>query len=88
MNPSTALGWSKASIIITTRSRPHLVPRAVQSAQASGRNVEIVVVDDASSDETAEVCRGLSGINYVRVEHNQGWPGRGTLDWLRAVGNT
>ena len=62
---------SKASIIITTRNRPHLVPRAVKSAQASASNVEVVVVDDASSDETAEVCRGLSGINYVRVEHNQ-----------------
>lgn len=62
----------RASIIITTRNRPHLLPRAVQSAQTSGRDVEIVVVDDASSDQTAEVCKGLSGINYVRVEHNQG----------------
>lgn len=61
----------RASIIVTTRSRPHLVPRAVQSAQASGHAVEIVVVDDASTDETAKVCRGISGINYVRVEHNQ-----------------
>src|ERR1700686_1043308 len=61
----------KASIIITTRSRPRLLPEAVESAQASGSDVEIVVVDDASSDETAEVCRDLSGINYVRVEHNQ-----------------
>ena len=31
----------------------------------------MVVVDDASSDETAEVCKGFPGINYVRVEHNQ-----------------
>jgi glycosyltransferase involved in cell wall biosynthesis len=62
----------RASIIITTRNRPHLLPRAVRSAQASGRDVEVVVVDDASSDQTAEVCKGLSGINYVRVEHNQG----------------
>jgi glycosyltransferase involved in cell wall biosynthesis len=61
----------KASIIITTHNRPHLLPRAVESARAAGSDVEIVVVDDASSDETAEVCRNLSGINYVRVERNQ-----------------
>lgn len=62
----------KASIIITTKSRPQLLVRAVHSAQASGENVEVVVIDDASSDQTAEVCRGLAGINYVRIEHNQG----------------
>jgi glycosyltransferase involved in cell wall biosynthesis len=65
----------KASVIITTRNRPHLVARAVQSAQDSGSNVEVVVVDDASSDETASVCRGLSGINYIRVEQNRGVAG-------------
>jgi glycosyltransferase involved in cell wall biosynthesis len=61
----------KASIIITTHNRPHLLPRAVASARAAGSDVEIVVVDDASSDETAEVCQNLSSINYVRVERNQ-----------------
>jgi glycosyltransferase involved in cell wall biosynthesis len=66
---------SRTSIIITTRNRPHLVPRAVQSARASGRNLEIVVVDDASSDETAAVCQDLSDINYVRVEDNRGVAG-------------
>lgn len=60
-----------ASIIITTHNRPHLLPRAVESARASGSDVEIVVVDDASSDDTANVCARLSGINYVRVERNQ-----------------
>lgn len=65
----------KASIIITTRSRPHLLPRAVQSARAAASNVEIVVVDDASSDDTARVCQGLSGINYVRIEQNRGVAG-------------
>jgi glycosyltransferase involved in cell wall biosynthesis len=61
----------RASIIIATHSRPHLVLSAVESARASGRDVEIVVVDDASSDETASVCKNLSGISYVRVDRNQ-----------------
>ena len=61
----------KASIIITTHNRPHLLPRAVNSARASGTDIEIVVVDDASSDRTAEVCQALPNINYVRVERNQ-----------------
>src|SRR5216684_1390901 len=62
---------TKASIIITTHSRPLLLPRAVESARAAGADVEIVVVDDASTDETAEVCENLADIKYVRVEHNQ-----------------
>lgn len=48
--------------IIPTHSRPHMLPRAVESAQAAGTDVEIIVVDDASTDETAVVCRGLAGI--------------------------
>lgn len=61
----------RASIIIATHSRPHLVTNAVESARASSRDVEIVVVDDASSDETAGVCKNISGINYVRLDRNQ-----------------
>lgn len=62
----------RVSVIITTHNRPRLLPRAVESARLSGRNPEIVVVDDASTDETGEVCRSLPGIRYVRVERNRG----------------
>jgi hypothetical protein len=63
------------SVVIPTHSRPDLLPRAVESAFAAGTNVEVVVVDDASTDETAKVCQSLEGIKYVRLEQNQGVAG-------------
>jgi glycosyltransferase involved in cell wall biosynthesis len=63
------------SVIIPTHSRPHLLPLAVESALAAGTDVEVVVVDDASNDNTAEACRALKGISYIRLAHNQGVAG-------------
>ena len=62
----------RVSIIIPTFDRPQMLSRAIDSARSAGTDVEIIVVDDASSDTTAEVCRGLAGIKHVRVERNQG----------------
>lgn len=66
---------AKVSVIIPTHSRPHLLPRAVESARQAGADVEVIVVDDASTDTTAAVCRKLTGIHYIRLEHNQGVAG-------------
>ncbi|HEY9404492.1 MAG TPA: glycosyltransferase family 2 protein [Pyrinomonadaceae bacterium] len=63
------------SLIIPTHGRPQLLARAVESGKLAGRDVELVVVDDASTDSTAEVCRALKGIKYVRLEHNLGVAG-------------
>ena len=67
------------SVIIPTHARPDLLPRAVDSARQAGTDVEIIVVDDASTDETARVCQGLENIKYVRVERNQGVAGARNL---------
>jgi glycosyltransferase involved in cell wall biosynthesis len=75
-----------ASIIITTHNRPHVLPRAVESARESGKDVEIVVVDDASSDQTAEICKTLANINYVRVERNQGVAGARNIGLVASSG--
>lgn len=76
---------SKVTVIIATHSRPHLLPRAVQSAQRAGSDVEVIVVDDASSDATAEVCRSLPGIRWIRAERNQRVAGARNLGILAST---
>jgi glycosyltransferase involved in cell wall biosynthesis len=66
---------ARVSVIIPTHDRPARLPQAIASARAAGRDVEIIVVDDASTDETANVCQRLDGIRYIRVERNQGVAG-------------
>ena len=66
---------AKVSLIIPTFNRPHLLPRCVSSAREAGSSVEIVVVDDASHDETANVCQALRDIKYVRLDSNRGVAG-------------
>ncbi len=65
----------KVSLIIPTFSRPHLLPRCVDSALRAGEGVEVIVVDDASRDETASICQMLRGIKYVRLKSNRGVAG-------------
>ena len=72
------------SVIITTHNRPHLLPRAIESAFAAGNDVEVVVVDDASVDETAAVCRAFKDIRYVRLEINQGVAGARNVGLLQS----
>ena len=76
---------AKVSLIIPTFNRPQLLPRCVESALRAGRDVEVVVVDDASADRTASVCEGLRGIRYVRLERNQGVAGARNVGLLAST---
>lgn len=62
----------QVTVIIPTFNRAALLPRAVESALAAGRDVEVIVVDDASQDETPRVCAGMPGIRYLRLDQNRG----------------
>ena len=72
---ATQVLMAKVSLIIPTFNRPHLLPRCVNSALKAGSSVEVIVVDDASSDETASVCQKLREIKYVRLTSNRGVAG-------------
>jgi glycosyltransferase involved in cell wall biosynthesis len=59
------------SVIIPTRNRSALLPRAVESARLAGARVEVIVVDDASTDATPEVCARL-GVRHLRARRRLG----------------
>jgi glycosyltransferase involved in cell wall biosynthesis len=80
------MDMSTVSIIIATYSRPHLLPRAIESAFAAGRDVEVVVVDDASTDNTAEVVRQFSNVRYVRLDRNQRVAGARNVGIMASTG--
>jgi glycosyltransferase involved in cell wall biosynthesis len=62
----------KISIVIPTYNRARLLPRAIESAQQAGADLEVIVVDDCSTDNTREVCARIAGIRYVRLKSNGG----------------
>jgi glycosyltransferase involved in cell wall biosynthesis len=63
---------AKVSVIIATRNRGALLPRAVESARRASSDAEIVVVDDASEDQTREVCERWTDVVYLRAKRRLG----------------
>jgi glycosyltransferase involved in cell wall biosynthesis len=58
------------SVVIPTYNRCHLLARALHSVVAEcDESDEVIVVDDASTDNTAEVVAGFSSVTYLRMEH-------------------
>lgn len=68
------------SIIIPTHDRPQMLQRAVASARRAGSEIEVVVVDDGSKDETGAVCASLHDVTHVRLEQRRG------VGYARAAG--
>lgn len=61
------------SVVIPTYNRSEVLGRAIDSVLAqTHEDIEIVVVDDASTDETDRVVEGYEDVRYRRFEENKG----------------
>ncbi len=56
------------SVILTTHNRLPLLPRAIDSViQQTYKDIECLVVDDASDDGTENYCKNRNDIIYIRI---------------------
>lgn len=65
----------KVSVIIPTYNRSELLKKAVKSLESqSHQNIEIIIIDDFSTDDTAEVVEKMEDdrIIYLKHEINKG----------------
>ncbi len=63
----------RVSAVVATFNRGYIVGDAIQSILGQIRPAdEIIVVDDGSTDDTAEVISRFSGIRYIRQDKNRG----------------
>ena len=66
---------ARVSVVIPTRDRAELVEGAISSAlQQDGVDLEVLVVDDCSSDRTEAVVGAVGDerVRYIRQEHHGG----------------
>lgn len=61
------------AIVIPAHNRARVLPRALASVLGGADDVEVVVVDDASSDDTATVLTGLADrrLRHERLERRR-----------------
>ena len=67
----------RVSVIVPTYNRAELLPRAVQSVLSQDfTDLELLIVDDGSTDNTAEVVRELQAqddrVRYLKLQENRG----------------
>jgi glycosyltransferase involved in cell wall biosynthesis len=79
------------SIIIPTRDRMRLLESSVRSClNQTYKNVEIIIVDDLSTDDTPDVAKRLSNednrVIYIRNNTHQGLPASRNIGLSQAQG--
>lgn len=78
---------TRTSIIIPTYNGLHLLRTCIEAIKTwTDTPYEIIVVDNASTDGTADYCR-MSGITFISLPDNRGFPAACNLGLLLASGD-
>jgi len=81
-------GSPRVSVITPTYNRAELLPETIESVLAQGfEDIEYIVVDDGSTDDTAAVLRRYAGLIKVISQDNQGEPAATNRGWREARGD-
>ena len=79
------------SVVVPTYKRARLLRKAIVSALAQEEagtlfDMEIIVVDDCSPDDTAKVVAEFPGVQYLRLPENRGASGARNAGIKRSKG--
>ena len=82
----------KVSVVMSTYNRAHMLPYTIASIQNQTlEDWELIIVDDASTDNTAEVVRAImhqdKRLRYYRHEKNSGLAAGRNTSFQRASGH-
>ena len=80
----------KVSIILPTYNGARYIRQSIDSCLSQTyRNIELIVVDDGSSDETPQIVGSYQdpGLRYIRHPANQGLPSALNAGFARATGD-
>jgi len=84
---TAAMAGASVSVIITTFNHARFLADAIRSALAQTVTPsEVIVVDDGSTDDPAEVVAGFPEIRTIR-QHNQGLAAARNAGWRAAAGD-
>jgi glycosyltransferase involved in cell wall biosynthesis len=80
------------TVIIPARNEEQSIATCLQSLTAQsedifelGRDWELIVVDDQSTDKTAEIARGFSNVTVMQADKLEpGWTGKANAVWTAA----
>jgi glycosyltransferase involved in cell wall biosynthesis len=71
----TTLSGGGVSICIPAFNESAVIGEVLEGLRRSFPDAEIIVVDDASQDRTADVARGVNGVTVLSHERNRGYGG-------------
>lgn len=85
-------GAVKVSVVMSAYNEARNIERAMRSVlQQTFRNIELIVVDDASTDDTLEVIRTIAAVDgrvkIIRHEENLGLSATRRTGWKIAIGD-